>query len=165
MNIYIYIYIYIYIFCVLFVCICVLYYCHRVAIQLQLTNTPYILYQKLLNFHSSYELMTFLVELLTTTMVAGGLWNCVDSVKVVSLVRCIGYVQKADRTDWHGIQPPKQSGSYNPLLRSIGAGLSPYFPLYSATPRSQLYIILEFVGRNDGISLRLNKNPRAFRSI
>jgi len=28
-------------FYVLFVCICVLYYCHRVATQLQLTNTSY----------------------------------------------------------------------------------------------------------------------------
>jgi hypothetical protein len=149
----------------LFVYVCVLYYCHQVAIQLQLTNIPYILYQKLLNFHSSYELLTFLVELLTTTMVAGGLWNCVDSVKVVSLVRCIGYIQKADRPDWHGIQHPKQSGSYNPLLSYIGSVLRPYFPLYSATPRSQLYIILEFVGRNDGILLRLNKDPCAFRSI
>jgi hypothetical protein len=31
-------------FCVLFVCICVLYYCHRVATQLQLTNISYIIY-------------------------------------------------------------------------------------------------------------------------
>jgi len=30
-------------FSVLFVCICVLYYCHRVATQLQLTNISYIL--------------------------------------------------------------------------------------------------------------------------
>jgi len=28
-------------FCVLFVCKCVLYYCHRVATQLQLTNISY----------------------------------------------------------------------------------------------------------------------------
>jgi len=28
-------------FCILFVCICVLYYCHRVATQLQLTNISY----------------------------------------------------------------------------------------------------------------------------
>jgi hypothetical protein len=31
-------------FCVLFVCICVLYYCHRVATRLQLTNVSYIVY-------------------------------------------------------------------------------------------------------------------------
>ena len=29
-------------FCILFVCKCVLYYCHRVATQLQLTNISYI---------------------------------------------------------------------------------------------------------------------------
>jgi len=31
-------------FCALFVCKCVLYYCHRVATQLQLTNISYIDY-------------------------------------------------------------------------------------------------------------------------
>ena len=31
-------------FCELFVCKCGLYYCHRVATQLQLTNLPYIIY-------------------------------------------------------------------------------------------------------------------------
>ena len=60
------------------------------------------------------------------------------------------------------IQPRKQSRSYNPLLLYICSVLRPYFPLYSATPRPQLYIILEFVGRNGGISLWFNKDPRTF---
>ena len=36
-------------FCVLFVCKCVLYYCHRVATQLQLTNIAYIISRNLVN--------------------------------------------------------------------------------------------------------------------
>jgi len=33
-------------FCVFFVCKCVLYYCHRVATQLQLTNISHIVFKK-----------------------------------------------------------------------------------------------------------------------
>jgi hypothetical protein len=33
-------------FCVLFVCKCILYYCHRVATQLQLTNISYHITQR-----------------------------------------------------------------------------------------------------------------------
>jgi hypothetical protein len=44
-------------FCVLFVCKCVLYYCHRVATQLQLTNISYHIKQKLkLKFWTSWVL-------------------------------------------------------------------------------------------------------------
>jgi len=40
-------------FCVLFVCKCVLYYCHRVATQLQLTNISYPIHLQG-NVHSLY---------------------------------------------------------------------------------------------------------------
>jgi hypothetical protein len=43
-------------FCVLFVCKCVLYYCHRVATQLQLTNITYIIY-RIVSYIISYIIL------------------------------------------------------------------------------------------------------------
>jgi hypothetical protein len=42
-------------FCVLFVCKCVLYYCHRVATQLQLTNISY----HIMSYHIIYHILPY----------------------------------------------------------------------------------------------------------
>ena len=43
-------------FSVLFVCKCVLYYCHRVATKLQLTNTSYHISYRIMSCHISYRI-------------------------------------------------------------------------------------------------------------
>jgi hypothetical protein len=50
-------------FSVLFVCICVLYYCHRVATQLRLTNISYIIISyHIIPYHITYHITSYIIS-------------------------------------------------------------------------------------------------------